>query len=216
MKKGDVESGEKGWFYSDIVKEHFFSPKNIFKTEGEARNYKADGAGIVGSPACGDVMSMWIKVDGKNDRIRECKWRTFGCASAIASTSMLSVMVTERGGMKIDDALKLQPKDILKRLGGLPARKIHCSVLGDKALRAAINDYFVRTGQKKRVMHSEGRVIDPEVGTTDLDIEHAVLEGAGTVEDVQKRLKTGVHNKKVIPEVKRLIEYYRKKHFGSR
>jgi NifU-like protein involved in Fe-S cluster formation len=216
MKKGYVESGEKEWFYSDIVKEHFFKPKNIFRNDKEAKNYKADGVGVVGSPACGDVMSMWIKVDRKKDRIRECKWRTFGCASAIASTSMLSVMVTEKGGMKISDALRLQPKDILKRLHGLPARKIHCSVLGDKALRAAINDYFVRTGQKKRVMHSEGRVIDPEVGTTDLDIEHAVLEGARTVDDVQKRLKTGVHNKKLIPEVKRLIEFYIKKHFGSK
>jgi NifU-like protein involved in Fe-S cluster formation len=216
MKKGNVESGEKEWFYSDIVKEHFFRPKNIFRTEKEAKSYKADGVGVVGSPACGDVMKMWIKVDGKSDRVKDCKWETFGCASAIASTSMLSVMVTERGGMKIDDALRLQPKDILKRLHGLPARKIHCSVLGDKALRAAINDYFVRTGQKSRVIHSEGRMIDPEVGTTDLDIEHAVLEGASTIEDVQKKLKAGVHNKKVIPEVKRLIELYRKRHFGSK
>jgi NifU-like protein involved in Fe-S cluster formation len=213
--KGDVSSGGCDWFYSEEVKKHFFSPKNIFRTEKEAKSYNADGVGIVGSPACGDVMKMWIKVDKKNDRIKECKWQTFGCASAIASTSMLSVMVTEKGGMKLDGALKLQPGDILKRLGGLPARKVHCSVLGDKALRAAINDYFDHSGQKKRMIHSEGRVIDREVGTTDLDVEHAVLEGARTVEDLQKKLKVGVNNKSVLPEVKRLIEFYRKKHFGK-
>jgi NifU-like protein involved in Fe-S cluster formation len=88
---------------------------------------------------CGDVMKLWIWIE--KDRIKKCKWQTFGCASAIASTSMLSVMVTEKGGMKISDAKKITAKDILKRLGGLPAIKIHCSVLGDQALRAAINDY---------------------------------------------------------------------------
>lgn len=214
-KKGDVKSGEKEWFYSEQVKEHFFHPKNIFTTEEEAKKYNADGEGIVGSPACGDVMKMWIKVDPKTDRIKECKWSTFGCASAIASTSMLSVMVTENGGMKIDDALRLKPGDIIKRLGGLPARKIHCSVLGDKALRAAINDYFKRSGQTKRILHAEGRMIDPEVNVTDTDIEHAVLEGARTLEEVQERTKVGVENKEVIPKVKELIEFYIKKHFGS-
>ncbi len=137
------------------------------------------------------------------------------CASAIASTSMLSVMVTENGGMKIDDALRLKPGDIIRRLGGLPARKIHCSVLGDKALRAAINDYFKRSGQKKRILHAEGRMVDPEVNVTDTDIEHAVLEGARILEDVQQRTKAGVDNRKVVPEIKRLIEFYRKKHFRN-
>ncbi len=87
---------------------------------------------------CGDVMCMYIKVDEKNQTIKECKWRTFGCASAIASTSMLSTMVI---GMKLEEAKKLTPQDIVKALGGLPARKIHCSVLGDQALRAAIKNY---------------------------------------------------------------------------
>ncbi|MBN2042803.1 MAG: iron-sulfur cluster assembly scaffold protein [Candidatus Aenigmarchaeota archaeon] len=212
---GDVQTGENEWFYSEEVKEHFFSPKNIFTSEEEAKNYTADGEGMVGSPACGDVMRMWIKVDPKTDRIRECKWRTFGCASALASTSMLSVMVTENGGIKIVDALRLKPGDIIKRLGGLPARKIHCSVLGDKALRAAINDYFKKSGQFSRVLHAEGKIIDPEVNVSDEDIEHAVLEGARTIEDLQKRLKVGIHNKDVLPKVKELIAYYRKKHFGE-
>src|SRR3989344_206806 len=125
------------WLYSDIVKDHFFNPRNIL-LYGEEDKFDADATGRVGSPACGDEMVLWLKIDKKTERITECKWQTFGCASAIASTSMLSVMVTENGGMKVDDALKIKPQDILARLGGLPARKVHCSVLGDQALRTAI------------------------------------------------------------------------------
>jgi NifU-like protein involved in Fe-S cluster formation len=142
MSKGDIVSKDssESWFYSEIVKDHFFNPRN-FMSENE-ETYKADGVGMVGSPACGDMMKIWIKVDPKSGKIKECKWKTFGCGSAIASTSMLSVMVTERGGMTLDEARKIRPQDILERLGGLPERKIHCSVLGDQALRAAIDDYF--------------------------------------------------------------------------
>ena len=136
----DVQSYDAGksWVYSEKVREHFFKPRNFVLDQ----NYKADGMGEVGSPACGDLMRMWIKVDEKTKKIKECKWMTFGCASAIASTSMLSVMVTEKGGMTIERALKIKPQDIIKRLSGLPDRKIHCSVLGDQALRAAIADYL--------------------------------------------------------------------------
>jgi len=149
---GDVKANGRKWFYTKTVKEHFFSPKNIFKTKAEVAKYKADGVGVVGSAACGDVMRMWIKVDRKKDRIVDCKWMTFGCASAIASTSALSVILTERGGMGIDKALRIKPQDIVKRLGNLPAVKFHCSVLGDQALRAAINDYFKKTGQTGRIV----------------------------------------------------------------
>jgi NifU-like protein involved in Fe-S cluster formation len=141
MKKtADIKKGKESWLYSDEVKSHFFSPKNIM-TEAEEKKYKADGIGIAGSPACGDMMKIWIKVDKKTEKIKDLKWRTYGCASAIASTSMLSVMVLEKGGMTLNRAEKITPQDILKRLGGLPAAKIHCSVLGDQVLRAAINDY---------------------------------------------------------------------------
>ena len=78
------------WFYSEKVKDHFFNPRNICKCEDHLKEFKADGVGEVGSPVCGDVMKMWIKV--KDNKIVDCKWKTFGCASAIASTSMLSVM----------------------------------------------------------------------------------------------------------------------------
>jgi NifU-like protein involved in Fe-S cluster formation len=126
------------WLYSDIVKDHFFHPRNILLNEAD---YESDGVGIVGSPACGDMMVVWIQVDKLTARIKECKWRTFGCASAIASTSMMSVMATENEGMLLSHAKRLTPEAILDRLGGLPPQKYHCSVLGHLALREAIQDY---------------------------------------------------------------------------
>lgn len=137
----DIKSkeGGNGWLYTPTVKKHFFHPRNV--QLNDPRQGEFDGEGVVGSPVCGDMMKLWIKVDPRSGRIKKCTWRTFGCASAIASTSILSVMVTRRGGMKIETAVKLTPRDILKELGGLPPRKVHCSVLGDQALRAAIEDY---------------------------------------------------------------------------
>ncbi|MFH2018948.1 MAG: iron-sulfur cluster assembly scaffold protein, partial [bacterium] len=176
-----------GWLYSDTVKEHFFNPRN-FMHYGEEEKFKFNGMGRVGSPACGDEMVLWINVDKKTDTIKDCRWRTFGCGSAIASTSVLSEMITEKGGMKISSALKIKPQDIMKRLGGLPERKIHCSVLGDKALQAAVNDYFRHTGQHDRVIVSGAKIIDKDLNITDKDIEEAVLEGAKTLEDLQKKL----------------------------
>lgn len=208
--KAKVDSQK--WFYTDIVKDHFFNPRNFMVKED--KKFKADGLGLVGSPACGDMMKVWIKVDKENDKIKEMKWATFGCASALASTSMLSVMVTENYGMKIDDALKIKPQDIVKRLGDLPTRKFHCSVLGDKALRAAINDYFRKTNQLARIITEGARIIDQETKVTDKDIEEAVLEGADTLEKVQHRLKVGVSNKACIPEVEQLINFYKEKYFG--
>jgi len=126
------------WVYSEKVKDHFLNPRNFVKDEKDVKG--ASGTGTVGSAACGDVMKMWIWV--KEGKITDCKWQTFGCASAIASTSMLSTMVK---GIKLEDALKITPKQIAEKLGGLPAIKLHCSVLGDQALRAAIEDYRRRS-----------------------------------------------------------------------
>lgn len=126
------------WLYSDIVKDHFFSPRNILLDDVE---YVADGCGVAGSPLCGDMMVVWIQVDKDNKKIKECKWKTFGCASAIASTSMLSVMVLENGGMLLSKAKRISPEAIIERLGGLPDKKYHCSVLGHEALRKAVEDY---------------------------------------------------------------------------
>lgn len=216
-RKGDVvaPTKEKGWFYTDTVKDHFFHPKNFLENEAD---YADAYLGMVGSPACGDAMKIWLKIEKDEDgleRIKDFKWKTFGCASAIASTSMLSVMVTENGGMPLEQALKLRPQDIMARLGGLPARKVHCSVLGDKALRSAINDYYRKTGQNHLVSHEAGRLIDKVLKITDHDIEEAVLEGADTLEKVQARTKAGTGDPSCIPEVEQLIRFYKEKYFGA-
>ncbi|MBT3817093.1 MAG: iron-sulfur cluster assembly scaffold protein [Candidatus Magasanikbacteria bacterium] len=202
------------WLYTDTVKEHFFNPKNILKA-GEEDAYKADAMGRVGSPACGDEMVLWLKIDKETEKILDCKWQTFGCGSAIASTSMLSVMLIENDGMTITQALKIKPQDIIARLGGLPNRKIHCSVLGDKALHAAINDWFRNTDQHDRIMVAGAKVIDQDSNVTDKDIEEAVLEGAQTVGDVEKKLKVSKINEDSVPEVEQLIRFYSEKYYGE-
>ncbi|MBT3538633.1 iron-sulfur cluster assembly scaffold protein [Candidatus Parcubacteria bacterium] len=202
------------WLYSDIVKDHFFNPRNILFA-GEEEDYDADAMGRVGSPACGDEMVLWLKIDKDSERIKECKWQTFGCGSAIASTSMLSVMLSENGGMTLDDALKIKPQDIMERLGGLPNRKIHCSVLGDKALQSSINEWFRKTDQLDRIITDGAKVIDEKLKITDHDIEEAVLEGAQTLEDVQKKLKVGAASPESIPEIEQLIRFYSEKYYGE-
>jgi NifU-like protein involved in Fe-S cluster formation/bacterioferritin-associated ferredoxin len=212
--KPDVVNQHVGgsWAYTKEVREHFFNPKNLLWEDPKTAKY--DGEGVVGSPACGDVMRVWLKIDRKHDRITDFKWRTFGCASAIAATSMLSVMITEKRGMKINEALKVRPQDIIKRLNGLPDRKIHCSVLGDKALRAALNDWFKKTEQYNRVIIEGTKIVDPNTKVTESDIEEAVLEGATTVEAVQKKTKVGIGYPQCLPQVEQLIRFYREKYFG--
>ncbi len=212
METPDIQSYNKRdeWFYTEIVKDHFFHPRNFM--EGEPDDF--NGMGMVGSPACGDMMTLWIKIDPASERIQKCKWKTFGCASAISSTSMMSMMVTEGEGMKTDEALKIKPQDIIARLGGLPQRKFHCSVLGDKALRAAINDYFRRTNQKKRIVVEGARIIDKTLKITDHDIEEAVLDGADTLVKVQAKTKVGIGDPSCLPEVEQLIRFYKEKYFG--
>ena len=143
------------WAYTDKVKKHFQDPQNILEDES---SFKEDGKGMVGNIKCGDQMLMLIKVDKAKEIITDCKWKTYGCASAIASTSVLSEMVK---GMNLEDAYKLSPKDVTKALGTLPEHKIHCSVLGDKALRAAIDDYYRRNGMKNRIKTEKARTICP-------------------------------------------------------
>lgn len=212
--KGDVVSRDKrtSWFYSDTVKDHFFHPRNFLDHEPEPGSYNAQGK--VGSPACGDELRVWMFVDPVAERIQTFRWKTFGCGSAIASTSMASVMVTENGGMTLDQARELKPQDIMERLGGLPTRKFHCSVLCDKALRDAINDYYRQTEQFDKMVLAPARVIDPISKVTDHDIEEAVLDGATTLEAVQQRTKVGVGNHEVLPAVEELIRFYREKYFG--
>ncbi len=214
-RHGDVVGAgsqtNKGWFYSDAVKEHFFHPKNFMENEDD---YTDAAMGMVGSPACGDAMKIWIKVDPTTDRVSDLKWKTFGCGSAIASTSMMSVMVTENGGLTLDEARQLRPQNIMERLGGLPARKVHCSVLGDKALRAAINDWYRKHNLPEKIEIETGRIIDKVLKITDHDIEEAVLDGADTLEKVQNKTKVGTGDPSCIPEVENLIRFYKDKYFG--
>lgn len=210
----DVSSRDKkqNWFYTEVVKDHFFHPRNFMHEDADESLYNAIGK--VGSPACGDELRVWMKVNPESERIVTFHWRTFGCGSAIASTSMASVMVTENDGMTLDEARKLKPQDIMDRLGGLPQRKFHCSVLCDKALRDAINDYYRRTDQFDKMIVEASRVIDPISKVTDHDIEEAVLDGAHTIELVQQKTKVGIGNPGCLPAVEELIRFYKEKYFG--
>lgn len=205
-------TGER-WYYSDAVKDHFFNPRNILAEDPEGED-SFSGIGMVGSPACGDMMKMWLKIELAGERVSDLKWRTFGCASAIAATSMFSVMVTENGGLPIADALAIRPPDIMARLGGLPSRKIHCSVLADKAFRKAANDYFRRTGQHGRVLAEGAKIVDSRLNITDRDIEEAVLEGALDLDQVQRKLKAGAGSPDIAVEVEELVRFYREKYYG--
>lgn len=122
------------WVYSDIVKEHFLNPRNFLM--GDESKFDYDAVGLVGNPICGDQMKMFIKV--KDDKIADIRWKTYGCASAIASTSALSEIAK---GKTLDEALKISAKDIDNYLGNLPKHKFHCSILGHDALKDAINNY---------------------------------------------------------------------------
>lgn len=123
--------------YNDTVMENFLHPKNV----GELEN--PDGTGVYGSPVCGDMMQIQIKVD--NDVITDAKFKTFGCGSAIASSSIATSMII---GKTVEEALELTNKEIVNELGGLPPVKIHCSVLADKAIKNAIYDYAMKNGKK--------------------------------------------------------------------
>ncbi len=125
---------QASWVYSDLVKEHFLSPRNFLMGDESSFDYNASGT--VGNPICGDQMTMYLKVE--NGHIVDVRWKTYGCASAIASTSALSELVK---GLSLDDALKIGPDEITAYLGGLPKHKFHCSVLGHEALAAAISAY---------------------------------------------------------------------------
>ncbi len=185
------------WPYSEIVKKHFLHPQNFLR-EGE--KFESDGVGEVGSPACGDVMRMWIRVE--KNRIVDLRWQTFGCASAIGSMSMLSEMILENGGMKIADARKITPADILAKLGGLPTNKIHCSVLGDKALRAAIENYSEKHGAAGK---SPPKIICECLGVTERELELAVAAGDRTFADFARRTKVGSGCGKCVAKIEKML-----------
>jgi NifU-like protein len=165
------------WEYTDKVRDHFMNPRNV----GEIEN--ADGVGEVGSLACGDALKLFIKLDD-NDRIGEAKFQTFGCASAIASSSALTEIIT---GMTLDEAAKVTNQDIADYLGGLPKEKMHCSVMGREALEAAIANY-----RGLPLPMAEGEVVCECFGVTDLEIKRAIEENKlQTVEEITNFTKAG-------------------------
>ncbi len=193
-------SGNFDWMYSEVVKDHFVNPRNILEDE---ELYAADGTGMVGNIKCGDQMLIAIKVE--DDTIADCKWKTYGCASAIASTSILSEAVI---GMNLDEAYHIKPKDIADRLGGLPEHKIHCSVLGDKALRSAIEDYYKKTGREDSIEEQEATIVCQCMNVTDLDIEKAVKNGARNYADLQNMTKAGTVCGQCKKESEEMIHQY--------
>ena len=194
------------WDYTDKLKEHFKNPKNILvQDESE---YKFDGVGEVGNEQCGDIMKMWVVI--KDDKIADCKWKTYGCASAIGSTSALSEMVI---GMTVNEALAITPDDIQKELGGMPSAKIHCSVLGDKALRAAVYDYFRKTDQIDKIPVTNDMVCHC-LRVTKAEIVQSVHDGLDTLEAIQSKTKAGTGCGGCLANIESIIEEA-KKHGGG-
>lgn len=165
------------WEYTKTVKDHFLNPRNVGVIED------ADGVGEVGSLACGDALTLYFKLDDKK-KIKDAKFQTFGCASAIASSSALTEMLK---GLTLEEAKKITNEDIAEFLGGLPKQKMHCSVMGRDALEKAITNY--RGEAEKKV---EGNIVCECFGVTDLEIERAVKENSlNSIEDVTNYVKAG-------------------------
>lgn len=147
--------------YNETVMEHFMNPRNV----GVIND--ADGIGEVGNVQCGDIMKIYLKID-ENEVITDIKFKTFGCGSAVASSSMATVMIM---GKTVKEALQITNKDVLDALGGLPAVKIHCSVLAEQALKAAVLDYANKSGKD----YPELEGFDPDHDAHDHEDEHEGL-----------------------------------------
>jgi len=182
------------------------NPRNVLDN---LEDYDYDGYGKTGNIKCGDEMLFVIKVD--DGKISDCKWKTYGCASAIASTSKLSEMAV---GMTLQEAYHISPQDVVKALGGLPDKKIHCSVLGDRALRAAIDDYYEKNGMEDKIEKEETQVVCNCMNVTDKDIEDAVLDGAKDYKTLQEMTKLGTVCGSCKDEALTVMEDYIEKYYG--
>jgi NifU-like protein len=180
------------WDYTDKVKDHFLNPRNVGVIPD------ADGVGEVGSIACGDALTFYFKLD-QQGRIAEAKFQTFGCASAIASSSALTEMVI---GKTLEEAARITNDDIARYLGGLPKEKMHCSVMGREALEKAI---ACHRGEAAKAI--EGEIVCECFGVTDREIERVVRENQlKTIEDVTDYIKAGGGCGKCHERIQELID----------
>jgi len=164
------------WEYSETVKEHYKNPKNVGSIEN------ADAIGEAGALACGDALKLYLKIE--NDIVVDAKFQTFGCGSAVASSSMLTEMII---GKPLEEVKKITNKDIIEKLGGLPPEKTHCSVMGREALEDALNNYYgYKIGDK-----CADKIICNCYSVTESAIKEAIEHGAKTVKEVSDATYAG-------------------------
>ncbi|MFO7911296.1 MAG: Fe-S cluster assembly protein NifU [Desulfotignum sp.] len=179
------------WDYTEKVKEHFLHPRNVGELED------ANAIGETGSLNCGDALKLYLKVN-ENERIIDASFMTFGCASAVASSSALTEIIK---GMTLDEAAKITNDDIADYLGGLPKEKMHCSVMGKAALKKAIADY-----RGVQILEKPGEMVCECFEVTDLEIIDAVKENnLETTEDVTDYLKAGGGCGKCLDRIEEVI-----------
>lgn len=180
------------WDYTEKVKDHFEHPRNVGVVG------RIDGDGQVGSLSCGDALRLTIQVDKSSDRIEDAKFKTFGCASAIASSSAMTEMIM---GKTLDEALKVSNQDIADYLGGLPREKMHCSVLGREALEAAVANY-----RGVPLPQADSPIICECFGVTEKEIERVIRENSLTMaEDVTAFTKAGGGCGRCVPDLEKIL-----------